>query len=362
MPPWNTNYRKKATPRIKWYNLQKPQGRTLASNIADFLDTHVTAGKDVNTAWNDFQSHITNAAKEVLGTSTGKLKPNKDPNWWNEDVKSFLQEKKLCFKKWQASKDESDHQRYIEAKKLAKRMVACSQAAAKENEYIKLEKAGSDKEIFQIAKFRNKQSKDIKHNKYIKDSTGALLTSDNDINDRWHEYYNNLLNEEFPQEPMPSLPLVHGPIDSITQEEVKAALTKMKNGKATGPDEIPSDLLKMTGSAEMKMLRWSGGVTLKDRVRNEYIRGTFKVACITDKLQENRLRWYGHVMRRNKEHMTRVVMEIEEPKRGPGRRPTTWMGTISKDMKTTDLKPETAQKRPEWRLRTRRADPKRHGK
>ncbi|XP_061706732.1 uncharacterized protein LOC133517432 [Cydia pomonella] len=177
----------------------------------------------------------------------GKLKPNKDLNWWNEDVKSFLLKKKLCFKIWQASKDECDHQRYIEAKKFAKRMVAYSRAAAKENEYTKLEKAGSDKEIFKIAKFRNKQTKNIKHNKYIRDSIGSLLTSDKDINDRWHEYYNNLLNEEFPQEPMPSLPSVHGAIESITQEEVKAALTKMKYGKISPLTKISKTAKRLLG-------------------------------------------------------------------------------------------------------------------
>ncbi|XP_063540231.1 uncharacterized protein LOC134749265 [Cydia strobilella] len=40
---------------------------------------------------------------------------------------------------------------------------------------------------------------------------------------------------------------------------------------------------------EMKMLRWAGGVTCLDRVRNEHVRGSFKVAPITDKVKEGRL-------------------------------------------------------------------------
>lgn len=50
--------------------------------------------------------------------------------------------------------------------------------------------------------------------------------------------------------------------------------------------------------AEMRMLRWSAGVTLMDKVTNKYIRGSLKVTPISDKLAETRLRWYGHVMRR----------------------------------------------------------------
>lgn len=69
---------------------------------------------------------------------------------------------------------------------------------------------------------------------------------------------------------------------------------------------------------EMKMLRWSGGVTLKDRVRNADIRGTFRVQDIAEKMRENRIRWYGHVTRRNEQHITRTVMTVEQPKRHSG--------------------------------------------
>ena len=51
--------------------------------------------------------------------------------------------------------------------------------------------------------------------------------------------------------------------------------------------------------AEMKMLRFAMGVTRKDKIRNEYIRGTVKVELLRMKMREGRLRWYGHVMRRD---------------------------------------------------------------
>ena len=40
------------------------------------------------------------------------------------------------------------------------------------------------------------------------------------------------------------------------------------------------------------------GVTRRDRIRNEYIRGTAKVTEISKKIQESRLRLYGHLKRR----------------------------------------------------------------
>ncbi|KAK3506249.1 hypothetical protein QTP70_012803, partial [Hemibagrus guttatus] len=53
--------------------------------------------------------------------------------------------------------------------------------------------------------------------------------------------------------------------------------------------------------AELKMLRFSLGVTRLDRIRNEYIRGTAHVGRLGDKVREARLRWFGHVQRRETE-------------------------------------------------------------
>jgi len=52
---------------------------------------------------------------------------------------------------------------------------------------------------------------------------------------------------------------------------------------------------------EMRMLRWILCITLRDKKRNDDIRSILGVACITDKLREARLRWFGHVQRREKE-------------------------------------------------------------
>ena len=55
---------------------------------------------------------------------------------------------------------------------------------------------------------------------------------------------------------------------------------------------------KKAAYAEMDMLRWMCGVTKLDKIRNERIRGTTKVGEIAKNVQERRLKWYWHVMRR----------------------------------------------------------------
>ena len=75
--------------------------------------------------------------------------------------------------------------------------------------------------------------------------------------------------------------------------------------------------------AKIKMLRFAMGVTRKDNIRNEYIRRTVKVEQLGLKTKEGRLRWYGHVMRRDQECVGRRVMEMElsgKKKRGRPKR------------------------------------------
>ena len=62
---------------------------------------------------------------------------------------------------------------------------------------------------------------------------------------------------------------------------------------------------------EMRMLRWMCGVTRKDKIRNEHIRGTTRVAQASKKITERRLIWYGHVMRRDGEHILRKVLRAD---------------------------------------------------
>ncbi|KAK3566941.1 hypothetical protein QTP86_006766 [Hemibagrus guttatus] len=66
--------------------------------------------------------------------------------------------------------------------------------------------------------------------------------------------------------------------------------------------------------AELKMLRFSLGVTRLDRIRNEYIRGTAHVGRLGDKVREARLKWFGHVQRRESEdsfELHSVDLELE---------------------------------------------------
>ena len=90
--------------------------------------------------------------------------------------------------------------------------------------------------------------------------------------------------------------------------------------------------------AEMRILLWMCGVTKLDKIRNERIRVTTKVGEITKKVQERRLKWYGHVMRREEHYVGRRAMVMKvQGRRKRGRPKRRWLDKVKDDIKEKGL-------------------------
>ena len=101
--------------------------------------------------------------------------------------------------------------------------------------------------------------------------------------------------------------------------------------------------------AEMKMLRFAMGVTRKDKIRNEHIRSTVKVERLGMKMREGRLRWYGHVMRRDQEYVGRKMIEMELPgKRKRGRPKRKFLDVVKEEKEEVGAKETDIEDRKMW--------------
>jgi len=96
--------------------------------------------------------------------------------------------------------------------------------------------------------------------------------------------------------------------------------------------------------AEMRMLRWICDYTRMDRIRNGVIRDLVKVAPIGDKMRESRLRWFGHVKRRNVDDPVRRCerINIPEGQRGRGRPKKSLDEVIREDLIVVSLTEDLA--------------------
>ncbi|KAK4364064.1 hypothetical protein RND71_015422 [Anisodus tanguticus] len=106
---------------------------------------------------------------------------------------------------------------------------------------------------------------------------------------------------------------------------------------------------------KMSMLRWMCGHTMRDMIRNDDIRGKVGVASVEDKMREARLRWFGHVQRRDMDAPVRRCerLAMDGFRRGRGR-PKKYCGeVIRRDMAQVQLTEDVTLDRGLWRTQIR---------
>lgn len=248
------------TPKIKWHKLKDSESCGLVQEMQQYLveQRSESRNKPPNETWDDFQRVCLEKASKSLGMSKGKFKDGRETWWWNDVVQEALTKKKNSFKAWKCAQNDPAQtkteeeiaqleQIYRRAKKNAKVTVAANRSKAADGFYDDLDTPEGQKAIYQISSARQRKSKDIINAKFIRDEQGTLLTDDDAIKNRWKDYYEVLLNEEFPRSAQLSNQPIEGSIQEITIDEVRKSVSKMKNGKATGPDQIPTEFWKELG-------------------------------------------------------------------------------------------------------------------
>ena len=102
-------------------------------------------------------------------------------------------------------------------------------------------------------------------------------------------------------------------------------------------------------SAEMRMLRWARGKTRLDHIRNEDIRKEAHVKPVETFLENKRLKWFGHCLRREPNHICAKSLRLEvSGRRSRGRPRKRWRDNIQGDMKKYRLTEDMAQYRKYW--------------
>ncbi|KAK3544907.1 hypothetical protein QTP86_029244, partial [Hemibagrus guttatus] len=368
--------------------------------------------------WETTAEVIRETGRKVLGVSSGRRKEDKETWWWNEEVQDSIQRKRLAKKKWYMYRTEENSQEYKELQRRVKREVSKAKQKAYNELYTRLDTREGEKDLYRLARQRDRDGKDVQQVRVIKDRDGRVLTSEESVQRRWKEYFEELMNEEnergkksrrgelcgtenleklYDRVPREELwycmrksgvaekyvrvvqdmyersrtvvrcavgqteefkvevglhqgsalsPFLFAMMMDQLSEEVKQespwtmmfaddivicsesreqveenperwrfALERrgMKVSRIQSNGECGKEVKKRVQAetvslrkrqeselevAELKMLRFSLGVTRLDRIRNEYIRGTAHVGRLGDKVREARLRWFGHVQRR----------------------------------------------------------------
>ena len=140
--------------------------------------------------------------------------------------------------------------------------------------YARLETKKGEKELYRLARQRDRSGKDVQHVRVIKDENGKVMVNSEAVLKRWKEYFEKLMNEENNREPRTEEPeVVKEEVNCVSREEVKNALRRMKKGKAVGPDELQVEVWKCMGEIGIEFLtRLFNRLLMGERMPEEWRR------------------------------------------------------------------------------------------
>ena len=117
-----------------------------------------------------------------------------------------------------------------------------------------------------------------------------------------------------------------------------------------------ADHVKKMETTEMRMIRWMCGASLADRQTNDTLRRRTGIEPVGVVMMRSRLRWFGHVERKEGTDWVKKCREVVVEGRAPVGRPRkTWQETVNEDMRQLGLTAADAQDRSKWRSSIRRA-------
>ncbi|KAK3531083.1 hypothetical protein QTP70_010367 [Hemibagrus guttatus] len=205
--------------KTKWWKLKKEECcEEFRQKLRQALGGQVLLPDD----WETTAEVIRETGRKVLGVSSGRRK-------------------------------DRNRQEYKELQCRVKREVSKAKQKAYDELYTRLDTREGEKDLYRLARQRDRDGKDVQQVRVIKDRDGRVLTSEESVQRRWKEYFEELMNEENEREKrVEGVNSVEQKVDKIRKDEVRKALKRMKSGKAVGPDDIPVEVWKCLGEAAVE--------------------------------------------------------------------------------------------------------------
>ncbi|KAK3523894.1 hypothetical protein QTP70_015724 [Hemibagrus guttatus] len=160
--------------KTKWWKLKKEECcEEFRQKLRQALGGQVVLPDD----WETTAEVIKETGRKVLGVSSGRRKEDKETWWWNEEVQDSIQRKRLAKKKWDMDRTEENRQEYKELQRRVKREVSKAKQKAYDELYTRLDTREGEKDLYRLARQRDRDGKDVQQVRVIKDRDGRVLTN-----------------------------------------------------------------------------------------------------------------------------------------------------------------------------------------
>ncbi|XP_042866397.1 uncharacterized protein LOC122249519 [Penaeus japonicus] len=195
-------------------------------------------------SWEVVSTAVSTVAKKVLGQTSGIH---------GGEISRFRKPSRKR-KKSDLNRCEQTIDRYKKANKKAKRAVAKAKSEAYKNLHDSQEGEEEQRKAIRIAKRRDEQPQDVYQAKLVKGTNGNVMTDNQQLKNRWKEYYQQLMNVENPRTERVIAAKEEREVEEVSLTEVTEAITQMKRGKSVGPADILVEAWKMCGRSGIEWL------------------------------------------------------------------------------------------------------------
>ncbi|KAI5615411.1 hypothetical protein C0J50_10766 [Silurus asotus] len=103
--------------RIRWWKLKEEE---CSMRFRVEVRQGLCGGEEVLDDWETTAGVMREAARKVLGVTSGSRKQDKETWWWNEEVQESIRGKRLAKQKWDRQSDEKSRQEYKEMRQQHK--------------------------------------------------------------------------------------------------------------------------------------------------------------------------------------------------------------------------------------------------
>ncbi|XP_013401097.1 uncharacterized protein LOC106166982 [Lingula anatina] len=232
---------------------------------------------NVSQKWDTIKSTYCTTAEAVLGFK----KKNKE--WVTPETWKLIDERRILKEKLLNTKSprlvEQDRAAYKSKDKEVKKSARSDKRVFVEKLASEAEQAAAQGDMGTVYKITKQLSgsHNNSHSALVKDRNGNTLSTEREQAARWVQHFKEVLNHPDPSEPANLTPtdgILDINTDPPTREEVRNAIIAMKNGKASGIDNIHAEMLKAdVGMATNLLTDLFSTIWEKDTIPDDWTKG-----------------------------------------------------------------------------------------
>ncbi|XP_062715888.1 uncharacterized protein LOC134291753 [Aedes albopictus] len=252
--------RRSRTPRLNIEQLRNVEvAQDYAQQLAVALPTEEQLGAaTLEDGWRDIRSAIGSTSATALGFAT----PNHRNDWYDGECEQLKKEKNAAWARMLQHRTRANGARYKQARNRQNSVFRMMKRQQEERDREAMEELYRAKDTRKFYEKLNRSRRGfVPQADMCRDNHGNILTSEREVVERWRQHYDEHLNGDVASteggvvtdlgvcaqdERLPAPDL----------QEIEEEVGRLKNNKAAGADQLPSELLKYGGEALVRALHW----------------------------------------------------------------------------------------------------------